>query len=114
MVMALTRVTTISLIPLEPPIGHIPLIDPLTSITYGGSNIHITKDLFFSGHTSNLFMFFLCLQKKRDKQFALLATIIVGFLVLVQHVHYSVDVAGAFLFTYPVVLWLRRHSFFNV
>ena len=113
-VITLTRVVTISLFPLDPPLGLIHLIDPLTSLTYGGTQVFITKDLFFSGHTSNLFMFYLCLQKKRDKQFALLATVMVGFLLLVQHVHYSIDVIAAIIFTYGLVKLTKRLSFLTV
>ncbi|MCW3092822.1 MAG: hypothetical protein JWP81_3891 [Ferruginibacter sp.] len=110
----IARVITISLVPLDPPVDLIHLRDPLTSLSYGGSEVFITKDLFFSGHTSNLFMFYLCLQKRRDKQFALLACLTVGILVLVQHVHYSVDVIMAFIFTYCLVWFSRNLRFFNV
>lgn len=110
----LTRLITISLIPLDPPSGLIVLKDPITSLTYGGLRVFITKDLFFSGHTANLFMFYLCLQKKRDKQFAIFATIIVGSLLLVQHVHYAVDVIAALLFTYALTIWARRLKFFAI
>jgi membrane-associated phospholipid phosphatase len=110
----LIRIITISIIPLNPPIGLIVLKDPLTSLTYGGSGVFITKDLFFSGHTSNLFMFYLCLQKKRDKQFALFTSLLVGLLVLVQHVHYSIDVIGAIVFTYFLVKYSKHLGFINV
>ncbi|MEO6550637.1 MAG: phosphatase PAP2-related protein [Ferruginibacter sp.] len=110
----IARVITISLVPLDPPLDLINLKDPLTSLSYGGSQVFITKDLFFSGHTSNLFMFYLVLQKKRDKQFALLASITVGILVLVQHVHYSIDVIMAFVFTYCLVRFTRNMGFFNI
>jgi len=99
----LTRMATIYFVVINPPEGLIKLIDPLTSLTYGGRGIFITKDLFFSGHTSNLFMFYLCLSKKRDKLFLLLASITVGILVLVQHVHYSMDVIAAFIITWFLV-----------
>ena len=102
------RITTIYLFELNPPQGLIVLRDPLTSITYGGRGIFITKDLFFSGHTSNLLMVYLCLQKKRDKIFVLLGTITVGILVLVQHVHYSMDVIGAVLITFFVVKGVKK------
>ena len=102
------RMSTIYLFELNPPQGLIVLRDPLTSITYGGRGIFITKDLFFSGHTSNLFMVYLCLQKKRDKIFVLLGTITVAVLVLVQHVHYSMDVIGAFIITFFVVNAIRK------
>jgi membrane-associated phospholipid phosphatase len=101
--LTIVRIATIYLVVLDPPEGLIKLQDPLTSLTYGGRGIFITKDLFFSGHTSNLFMFYLCLQKKRDKIFVLLGTITVGILVLVQHVHYSMDVIGAFIITFILV-----------
>ena len=103
MALLILRMSAIYLFELNPPQGLIVLRDPLTSITYGGRGIFITKDLFFSGHTSNLFMVYLCLQKRRDKIFVLLGTITVAVLVLVQHVHYSMDVIGAFIITFFVV-----------
>ena len=113
-ILTLTRIATISLFPLDPPAGLIHLKDPLTSLTYGGTEIFITKDLFFSGHTSNLFLMYFCLQKKRDKQFAILATVAVAILVLVQHVHYSIDVLMAVVFTYLLVKATEKFSFFSI
>ncbi|MFI5162277.1 MAG: phosphatase PAP2-related protein [Sphingobacteriales bacterium] len=99
------RVLAISLIPLDPPKGLIILTDPLTGIFYGRSTI--TKDLFFSGHTSILFMEYLCLERKRDKVLALCATIIVACLLLVQHVHYTVDIIAAPMIIYPVYRFVK-------
>lgn len=113
-IITLARLITISLFPLDPPLGLIILKDPLTSLSYGGTQVFITKDLFFSGHTANLFMFYLSLQKKRDKQFALLSTIIVGLLLLVQHVHYSIDIVMAFIFTYSLFKLSQRLRFLTV
>ena len=110
----LSRIITISIIPLDPPNGLIVLKDPITSLTYGGSSVFITKDLFFSGHTSNLFMFYLCLQKKNDKLFALFTSLLVGLLVLVQHVHYSIDVIGAIIFTYLLVKYSKHLGFIKL
>jgi len=94
------RVLTISLISLDPPRGLIVLTDPLTGVFYGESNI--TKDLFFSGHTSILFLTVLCLEKKTDKLMGAAATLIVACLLLVQHVHYTIDVIAAPIIVYPV------------
>lgn len=101
----LIRFATISMTPLDPPLGLVPLRDPLSSLFYGGPKIFITKDLFFSGHTSSQFMVFLCLKNRKDKLVALVASIVVGLLVLIQHVHYTIDVAAAFLATY-LAFWL--------
>lgn len=100
------RIITISLVPLNPPEGLIPLIDPISNLAYGRAE-YITKDLFFSGHTSSQFLIFLCLTNKGDKMIALFSTILVGSMVLIQHVHYSIDVFAAPIFTYGCY-WLGR------
>ncbi len=100
--LCLSRMLTIALVPLSPPEGLIVLKDPLTSIFYGGTGKFITKDLFFSGHTSIQFLIFLCFRNKIDKIVALAASVAVACLVLIQHVHYTVDVLAAFVFTYII------------
>jgi membrane-associated phospholipid phosphatase len=110
--MCLARILTISLLPLNPPAGIITLKDPIANIAYGGNGIFITKDLFYSGHTGNMFLFFLCLQHKWDKIIALSASFIVGILVMVQHIHYSIDVIGAFIFTYFIYLGAKKLAYF--
>jgi membrane-associated phospholipid phosphatase len=105
LIVSLSRMVSINLVPLNPPIGLIPLIDPISNAFYGKS--YITKDLFYSGHTSTIFLMFLCLRRPGDRLFALIGSLIVGGLLLVQHVHYTIDVIGAFVFTYPLY-WLGK------
>ncbi|MFZ9215077.1 MAG: hypothetical protein ACO21S_07850, partial [Sediminibacterium sp.] len=73
--MCLCRILTITLLPLNPPPGLITLKDPIANIAYGGNGTFITKDLFYSGHTGNMFLFFLCLEAKWDKIIALTASV---------------------------------------
>jgi hypothetical protein len=94
----IARLICIALVPLAPPVGLIPLTDPLTGVFYG--NVLITKDLFFSGHTATLCLIALCLEKRNDKIIACAATVSVAFLLLVQHIHYSIDVAAAPIIVY--------------
>ena len=91
--LTLSRIVTISIVPLNAPIGLIQLKDPLSNAFYRGP--FITKDLFYSGHTSTQFLMLLCLQRKWEKALTLCSTIAIGVMVLVQHVHYTVDVVAA-------------------
>jgi hypothetical protein len=101
------RMLTITLVPLDPPAGLIGLVDPIGNFFYGKS--YITKDLFFSGHTSTVFLLYLCLPGRRDKMIALAVTVLVAFLLLVQHVHYTLDVLGAFVFA-RIAYWVARRT----
>ena len=103
---SISRLITISLIPLDPPEGLITLTDPLTGIFYGESLV--TKDLFFSGHTAVLTLMFLCLEKRSDKIIGFFAILVVAVLLLVQHIHYTIDILAAPFFVYGCY-WVTRH-----
>lgn len=94
----LARMLAISLVPLDPPIGLIKLADPLTGVFYGQAII--TKDLFFSGHISTVVLIFLCLEKKSDKIISFFSIIAIAILLLVQHIHYTIDILAAPIVTY--------------
>lgn len=96
----LLRMACIGLVSLNPPVGLIPLADPITNQFYGAH--YITHDLFFSGHTTTVFLVFLCLKRKWDRAYALTASVILGLLLLAQHVHYTIDVLAAPVFTFAV------------
>jgi hypothetical protein len=106
--LSLVRMLSIYLTPLDPPSTIIAIKDPLTSITYGGKDVFMTKDLFFSGHTSNMLMLAMCLEKKLDKWWGYIAAVSVGILVLLQHAHYTIDVLAAFIITGFVVMTGKR------
>jgi len=92
--MQLIRVGLLVLLPLEPPIGLIPLRDPVIDTFIYVSAGPITKDLFYSGHTATVMLLALATKGTRCR-WLLAATAAVGLLVLVQHVHYTYDVLAA-------------------
>lgn len=92
------RIVGMYLLPLEPPAAMILLNDPF--VQFFGSGEVLTKDLFFSGHTSIMFIFYLTAQTKLFKYFFLIATILVAIFVILQHVHYSIDVFAAPFFAF--------------
>jgi len=92
------RIITIFFIPLEAPINIVHLNDPFLLLFYH-KNI-ITKDLFFSGHTATLCLIALCLENRKEKIIAFMATAVLGILLLIQHVHYTADVITAPFFSY--------------
>ena len=97
-IIAIFRIFAMYVIPLNPPEKIILLNDPFVQL-FGTGEI-LTKDLFFSGHTSTLFMLYLVMEQKVYKKFFLASTILVAFGVLVQHVHYTIDVLAAPFFAY--------------
>ncbi|MGB5850005.1 MAG: phosphatase PAP2-related protein [Ignavibacteriaceae bacterium] len=84
--------------PLDAPEKLILLNDPF--VQFFGSGEVLTKDLFFSGHTATLFLLFLLSDKKQLKIIFLISTVLVGIAVLLQHVHYTIDVLAAPFFAY--------------
>ena len=97
-VMVVIRIAAMYLVPLDPPPGMIPLKDPF--VEFFGTGRLLTKDLFFSGHTSTLLLFFLIVPERGMKILFLCCTVAVAVCVLLQHVHYSIDVFAAFFFGY--------------
>jgi hypothetical protein len=106
--LSISRFICIYLVPLNPPEQLIALRDPITNLFYGKKHGFITKDLFYSGHTSTQFLMCLCFTKRSDKILALISTILVGAFVLIQHVHYSIDVIAAPFLTYFVYLLSKQ------
>ena len=103
------RFITIYLVALEPPFGLVDLHDPLAEIFIYGDNLAITKDLFFSGHTASMVFvcFFLPTTKERWLAFGL--SLVLVSLLLIQHVHYTLDVIAAPLFTLAAI-WIVKKT----
>ncbi|NRA12312.1 MAG: hypothetical protein HRT57_10195 [Crocinitomicaceae bacterium] len=99
----LTRIVTLTLVPLREPMGLVSLNDPiLYNIVFDGE---ITADLFYSGHTAFVFvMFFLS-----KKYIFIVLGVAVAILLMMQRIHYSIDIAAAIPFAYLIarsVTWM--------
>jgi hypothetical protein len=84
---------------------HIAPFETHTAIDFGTA---ITKtffgsDLFFSGHTGAPFLFALMYWKERNlRHLFLVWSIFFAVVVLLGHLHYSIDVLAAFFITYAI------------
>jgi len=98
-VMVLFRGLAMFLLPLDPPPAIIPLRDPFVEL-FGNTALPLTRDLFFSGHTSTMFLLYLTGVGAWFKRSYLVGTALIAACVLLQHVHYSIDVLAAPFFAY--------------
>lgn len=105
-VIIIVRIIAMYCVPFNPPETMILLNDPFVQF-FGTGNV-LTKDLFFSGHTATLFLLFLAIDKKPFRQLFLLLTVMVAAGVLLQHVHYFIDVFAAPFFTYGSFIIVKR------
>ncbi|MDB5266360.1 MAG: conserved rane protein of unknown function [Parcubacteria group bacterium] len=97
------------------PFPHAAVINPASFIRYfvfGG-------DLFFSGHTGLPFLLALVFWKDRRLRMIFLCTsIFFAVVVLLAHLHYTIDVLSAFFISYGIfhmaeVLFKKDLEFFN-
>lgn len=98
-VIGMVRCIVMYMVPLETPEGIIPLRDPMLEGSFYDEKV-LVKDLFFSGHTSNMVILTLLMDIIWIKRLLIICTIIVAYLLLVQHVHYTIDVLAAPIFAY--------------
>jgi len=109
------RSMTLFFFVLEPPVDIIPLSDPiLESLFYGGSVL--LKDLFFSGHTANLLLIGFLVENIFLKRFIILCAALVGSMLIIQHVHYSIDVFAAPFFAvliYKLSIFTGNNTILN-
>ena len=102
LLLTLLRMSTIWLVPLVPPLDIVAMPDPFMAMVF---HVHatsaITKDLFFSGHTSTVVLLALAVRGRWWRGGLAAVALAIGVLVLVQRVHYSYDVVAA-----PLFAWL--------
>ncbi|MFL5356004.1 phosphatase PAP2-related protein [Archangium sp.] len=79
------------------------LVSPVDVLGANTPHTYLTKDLFFSGHTSTTFLLLLYVWRYQG----LRAVMLVGHVLVVasvffSHLHYTIDVIGAYAITFTV------------
>lgn len=89
--------------------AYLDLISPIGIFVRGSAHAYLTKDLFFSGHTATTFLLVLYLwHRPRLRWLALGAHGLVVSTVLLAHLHYAIDIVGAYAFTYTLFVMRER------
>jgi membrane-associated phospholipid phosphatase len=105
--LTLVRFVTIFSVPLDAPEGIVILHDPITDRFFYQGMV-ITKDLFFSGHTSILMLMAFGMPFPRLKIVLFTGATLVGIMLLIQHAHYTIDVLAAPLFAWLAILASKK------
>jgi hypothetical protein len=96
------RMVTMYLFTLEPPPGIISLQDPIVDmVAYGG--VVFNKDLFFSGHIATLTLLSIIEYRPLVKRLLVSITVAVALLLMIQRVHYFIDVIASPIITLAIV-----------
>lgn len=127
---SLTRALTIPLTGLGPPFGAdvnalrpfdfwptwFKLVDPYRALVGDTAGIYLTKDMFFSGHIATTFLLYLYGRQlgRRPARIFLALQLFSLLVVFLSHLHYSIDVVGAYAITFALFTlgdpWLRRRQ----
>ncbi len=107
-ILTIFRFITILLTPLEPPSGILILYDPFVQHLFYQQTV--TKDLFFSGHTSILILMAFVVPGLYLRVTLIIGATAVAVMLLLQHVHYTVDILAAPLFAWLAFLLAKKTS----
>lgn len=89
-------------------LGAFPTHDVISYQGFIGSLFNSGSDLFFSGHTGLPFLMALIFWDFRPLRYLFLASsVLFGTIVLLGHLHYSIDVFSAFFITYTIFCLAR-------
>ncbi len=85
------------------------IVNPVTALTTDAAHVGLTKDYFFSGHVASTFLLWLyCRGRRVLAPLALAAHLLVTASVFLAHLHYTIDVVGAWAVTLAVFVVAER------
>jgi len=87
------------------------ILNPLKAIGENAAGVYLTKDLFFSGHIATTFLLYLFSRRfgKASRVFLALNLFTLA-VVLLAHLHYSIDIIAGYSITYGVYRLSERYG----
>ncbi len=83
--------------------AYVDLLSPIGVFANGSARAYLTQDLFFSGHAATTFLLVLYLWNRPTLRWiAIGAHVAMVAAVMLSHLHYSIDVLGAWAFTFAI------------
>jgi len=103
-----TKCVTMYVTPFDVPNGYIPLMDLISKAAMKTAQSNNSRDLMFSGHTSMALICTLAIVHPLIRYLAALLTVLMVMCLLINRVHYTIDVIVAFFvtFTWSTILKL--------
>jgi PAP2 superfamily protein len=87
----------------DPVAAFLELVSPWQVFANGSMRAYLTKDLFFSGHTATTFLLVLYAWRfPRLRAIAIAGHVLVVASVFLAHLHYTIDVVGAYAVTFAL------------
>ena len=95
--------------------AYVELLSPIGVFADGSARAYLTQDLFFSGHAATTFLLVLYLWHRPVLRWlALCGHVTMVAAVMLSHLHYTIDVLGAWAFTFAIFAlreWRPRGDF---
>jgi hypothetical protein len=83
--------------------AYVDLLSPVDVFAHGSARAYLTQDLFFSGHAATTFLLVLYLwHRPRLRVLAIVGHLAMVAAVMLAHLHYTIDVIGAWAFTFAI------------
>lgn len=79
------------------------IVNPLSVLMQHTPGVYLTKDLFFSGHTSTTLLLLLYVWKDRQlRAVMLVGHVLVVASIFLAHLHYTIDVVGGYAVAFSI------------